>query len=313
MSNLLFSCDFDINKAIESIVTINSYIPDNSFSSELLGTERSGHAVVIDDEGLLLTIGYIITEAEYIWITVQGNDPVPGYIVGNDYESGLGLVKPIKPINLPKIEIGSLSNLNAGDKVVLADSAGTSHLINSSVLSIKEFAGRWEYLLDNAIYTSPVHDNWAGSALIGQDGLLYGIGCLLIQDVESENKINSYNMYVPTDTILPYINEIKEFGGRKKSPRPWLGMLVNAEDTELVITGIFTACPADKAGLQLGDIITHVNQDPVTTLRELFMGIWKIGDSGVEVTISLIRDDKEYNVDVISSDRDSSFIRGTVN
>ena len=119
MSNLLFSYDFDINKAIESIVTINSYIPDNSFSSELLGNERSGHAVVIDDEGLLLTIGYVITEAEYIWITVQGNHPVPGYIVGNDFESGLGLVKPIKPINLPKIEIGSLSNLNSGDKVIL--------------------------------------------------------------------------------------------------------------------------------------------------------------------------------------------------
>lgn len=313
MSNLLFSYDFDIQETIESIVTINSYIPENSFSSELLGTERSGHAVAIDDEGLLLTIGYVITEAESIWITVQGNDPVPGYIVGNDFETGLGLVKPVKPIKLPKIEIGSLSNLTTGDNVILADSTGKSNLVNSTVLSIREFAGRWEYLLDQAIYTSPVHTNWAGSALIGHDGLLYGIGCLLIQDVESEKKINSYNMYVPTETILPYINEIKEFGGRNKRPRPWLGMLVNEEDSELVITGIFTGCPADKAGLQLGDIITHVNQEPVATLRDLFTGIWKLGDSGVEVPMTIIRDDKEYQVEVISSDRDSSFIRGPVN
>ncbi len=313
MGNLSYSYNFDIHKAIDSVVSISAYIPENSFSAELLGTDRSGHGIIIDDDGLLLTIGYVITEAESIWITPHGQDPVQGYVVGNDFESGLGLIKPVRPLNLPKMDFGTVSKLNQGDKVILADSTGISTLAESKVITIKEFAGRWEYLLDQAIYTSPVHSNWAGSALIGQDGLLYGVGCLLIQDVEAEKEISAYNMFVPTDMIQPYISEIKVFGRRKKAPRPWLGMLVQEEDDVLVVTGIFTGCPADQAGLQLGDVITHVGNAPVSHLKDLFTEIWKLGDAGVEVPLTFVRDGGEYQLAAVSSDRESSFIRGPVN
>jgi S1-C subfamily serine protease len=195
----------------------------------------------------------------------------------------------------------------------VAGYGGLGYTIEAAIVEIKEFAGRWEYILDEAIYTSPVHPNWAGAALIGKEGKLYGIGCLLIQEAEQSEKVDGYNMFIPVNTITPFIEEILEHGGRKKRPRPWLGMLVHDEEGQLIITGIFTGCPADQAGLKLGDIIISVRDIPVTSLANLFREIWKLGNSGVDVPLSIIRDGQKLEVHVISSDRESCFIHVPVN
>ncbi len=208
---------------------------------------------------------------------------------------------------------GDLTDLHINDSVMVAGYGGLGYTIEASIEDIKEFAGRWEYILDQAIYTSPVHPNWAGAALIGQQGKLYGIGCLLIQDVEQSNKVDGYNMFIPVNTITPFIDEIIANGGRNKRPRPWLGILVHDDDGQLIITGIFSGCPADKAGLKLGDIILSVNNIPVTSLSNLFREIWKLGDSGVEVPLSIVRDGERIDIHVKSSDRESSFIHVPVN
>jgi S1-C subfamily serine protease len=268
---------------------------------------------VIGDEDLIVTIGYIITEAETIWISKNDADAVPGYIIGNDYESGLGLIKPMSRLNLPKIECGTLSDLTVGDPVLIAGHGGLGYMMESYVSQIEEFTGRWEYILDKAIYTSPVHPNWAGAALIGDDGKLYGVGCLLIQEAEESEKILGQNLFVPIDTIIPNLDEIREYGARKKLPRPWLGLLLQEEKAQLVVTGIFTGCPADKAGLKLGDKIAAINNNSVTTLSLFFREIWGMGDSGVDIPLTIQRDSLELVVVVKSSDRETSFRRGSVN
>jgi S1-C subfamily serine protease len=305
-----YNVDFD--NTLSSIVSINTYAPENCFSAELLGTERSGHGVVISDDGLILTVGYILTEAESIWIKTREKEAIQGYIVGNDFESGLGLIKAVEPLLVPKMKCGNLEDLHVNDSVLVAGYGGLGYTIEASIVEIKEFAGRWEYILDQAIYTSPVHPNWAGAALIGKEGKLYAIGCLLIQE-EQSNKVDGYNMFIPVETITPYIEEILKFGGRKKKPRPWLGMLVHDEDEQLITTGIFSGCPADIAGLKLGDIIISVNDIPVTKLSNLFREIWKLGDSGVDVPLTIIRDGEKHEFVVKSSDRESSFIHVPVN
>ena len=306
-----YNVDFD--NSLSSIVSINTYAPHNCFSADLLGTERSGHGVVIRDDGLILTVGYILTEAESIWIKTKEKEAIQGYIVGNDFESGLGLIKAVEPLHVPKMTCGNIEDLHVNDSVLVAGYGGLGYTIEASIVEIKEFAGRWEYILDQAIYTTPAHPNWAGAALIGKKGKLYGIGCLLIQEVEQSNKVDGNNMFIPVETITPYIDEILEYGGRKKQPRPWLGMLVHDEDEQLTITGIFSGCPADKAGLKLGDIITSVNSLPVTKLSNLFREIWKLGDAGVEVPLSIIREGEKLDFKVVSSDRESSFIHAPVN
>ena len=313
MSKSSFSFNFNVEKKLNSIVAINSYIPENSYSADLLGTERSGHGIVIREDGLIVTIGYVITEAESIWISTSDSDAVPGYIVGNDYESGLGLIKPMTALNLPKINCGKLKELNVDDSVLIAGHGGLGYMMESSIVAIKEFAGRWEYILDEAIYTSPAHPNWAGAALIGEDGNLYGIGCLLIQDVHESEIISGNNLFVPIETIFPYIEEISQYGARKKKPLPWLGFLLQEEEENLVITGIFTGCPADKAGLKLGDKISLVDHKPVNELATFFRAVWDLGESGIEVPLTVIREAKHLEIIVHSSDRESSFRRGPIN
>ena len=313
MKKSAFSFNFNVKENLQSIVAVNTYIPENSFSADLLGTERTGHGIVIGNDDLIVTIGYIITEAETIWISTNDSDAVPGYIVGNDYESGLGLIRPMSPMGLPAMECGNLDDLNDDCPVLIAVHGGLGYMMESRITEIKQFAGRWEYILEKAIYTSPVHQNWAGAALIGEDGKLHGVGCLLIQDMESSDKISGFNMFVPIDVILPYIDEIIKFGARKTRPRPWLGLLVQEEDTQLVISGIFTGCPADKAGLKLGDKITAVDNKPVTELAPFFRAVWSMGNSGCEIPLKIIRNSNEMDVVVKSSDRDSSFRRGPIN
>jgi S1-C subfamily serine protease len=310
-SRLLF--DFNLEQKLDAVVSIKTFIPDNSYSADLLGTERSGHGVVIREDGLIVTIGYIITEAETVWIGLDKSTVVPGYIVANDYESGLGLVKPMLPVRLPKVDMGRLADLNVADNVLIAGHGGTTNMIESQVVAKKEFAGRWEYILDQAIYTSPVYPDWAGSALLGEDGKLYGIGCLLIPDVKSGELISGTNLFVPVDTIVPYIEELCETGGRRNKPRPWLGILVQEESGQLVVAGIFYKCPADKAGIQPGDIIIALDNKPVSSLGDFFRSVWAYGEAGVEIPLTVLRETGELVIMVKSGDRELSFRRGLIN
>ena len=312
MSKPTFSFNFDLERKLDAIVSVNTYIPENSYSAEVLGTERNGHGIVIRDDGLILTVGYIITEAETVWIGT-GKSSVPGYIVGNDFESGLGLIKPMMPIDLPSIELGRLDDLAVDDAVLVAGYGGISYMMESRVVARKEFAGRWEYLLDEAIYTAPVHPVWAGTALIGEDGRLYGVGCLLIQDAGAGESISGSNLFIPVDAIAPVIDEICEHGGRNKRPRPWLGVLLQEEQGQLVVTGIFYKCPADLAGLKPGDIITGLNGEPVFDLAGFFRGVWAMGDAGAEIPLTVSRDEGAVDLVVKSGDRESSFRRGPIN
>lgn len=313
MSKVNFLFGFDLEQKLESIVSITAHIPSNSYSADLLGTERKGHGIVIREDGLIVTIGYIITEAETVWINMDRATAVPGYIVANDYESGLGLVKPMMPVKLPKIDTGELKSLGINASVLIAGHGGSRNMIESRVIAKKEFAGRWEYVVDEGIYTSPVFPDWAGSALIGEDGKLYGVGCLLIQDVKSGELISGNNLFVPVELITPAIDELCQYGGRLKPPRPWLGLLVQEEDGQLVVAGIFYKCPADKAGINPGDVITGLNGRPVTGLAEFFREVWKLGDAGVEVPLTVQRDNERLDIVVKSGDRETSFRRGLIN
>lgn len=313
MRKSVFSFNFDVVRKLDSVVSVSTQIPANSFSADLLGTERTGHGIVIRDDGLIVTIGYVLTEAESVWIKTGKTTVIPGYVVGNDLESGLGLVKPVLPIHLPVMESGHMSDLDTGDPVLVAGHGGLGYMMESRVVGKGEFAGRWEYVLDEAIYTSPVHHDWAGAALIGQDGKLYGVGCLLIQDLKSGELISGTNLFVPIDALTPVIDELCEFGGRNKRPRPWLGVLVQEETGQLVLTGIFYKCPADQAGLKPGDIVTALNGKPVSGLADFFRGVWAMGDSGVEVPLSILRDNRPLDIIVKSGDRESAQRRGTIN
>lgn len=289
---------------LDAMVSIKAHIPEDAMSASLLGTERTGHGVRIRDDGLIATIGYVINEAESVWIGTAGGTVVPGFVVGYDFESGFGLVMPTMPLEGPVMPIGSAASLAVGDRVHVTGCGSHEQVVDAVVVAKEEFAGRWEYLIDEAIFTMPPHESWSGAALIDLAGRLCGLGSLVIQGFELDGETHTVNMFVPIDLLMPIIDDICAYGRRAGPPKPWLGVLVHEDQNDqLTIVGVYRNCPADKAGLKPGDVIVGVDDTPVRGLANMFRRVWRLGSAGVEVPIRVVRDNETLDKVVESDDR----------
>lgn len=291
-------------QALDALVSIKTHIPEDAMSASLLGTERTGHGVRIREDGLIVTIGYVVNEAESVWIGSQNGAVVPGFVVGYDFDSGFGLVKPTMPLQGPTMPLGSTQALAVGDRVRVAGHGSEDQIVAATVVAKQEFAGRWEYLIEEAVFTAPTHESWSGAALIDDQGRLCGIGSLAIEGFDDGHQTRAVNMFVPIDLLVPIVDDICEHGRRRTPPRPWLGVLVHEnQDDQLTIVGVYRNCPADKAGLKPGDVILRVDDAPVTGLANMFRKVWNLGEAGVEVPISVLRDQERLDKVVESDDR----------
>jgi len=210
------------------------------------------------------------------------------------------------------IEIGSAETLSVGDPVLVLGSDADDPGVAAEVVAKREFAGRWEYLLEEAIFTAPPHDNWSGAALLDSKGRLCGLGSLVIQNFEVDGRLLTVNMFVPIELLMPIVDDICEIGRSRKPPRPWLGMLVDDSQDRLMIIGIYRNCPADLAGLAPGDVIHAVDGEPVASLGDFFRRVWGLGSAGTAVPIEVLRDSERFKTVVHSADRSLFQRRGTV-
>jgi S1-C subfamily serine protease len=297
--------DQPFNPAVlAAMVSIKAHIPDDAMSASQLGTERSGHGARIRPDGLIATIGYVIHEAETVWIGDSSGATVPGFVVGYDFESGFGLVKPSMPLEGPTIVLGTTETLAVGDAVSVTGCGGPDQVVAAHVVAKQEFAGRWEYVIDEAVFTAPIHESWSGAALIDRHDRLCGLGSLVISGFASGEDLRSVNMFVPIDLLVPIVDDLCEHGRRRSPPRPWLGMLVHeGQDDQLMIVGVYRNCPADRAGLKPGDVILRVNDSPVSGLANMFRRVWNMGAAGVAVPISVQRESERLEKIVHSDDR----------
>lgn len=296
---------FDLEKTLDSVVSLRSQIPEDALTASVLGTERAGHGVVIADDGLIVTIGYLITEAESLWITTGKGITVPGHVVGYDQATGLGLVQALQSMHVPSMPLGRSEALRVSDELIVAGHGGLDYAIKATLIAKREFAGYWEYVLDEAIFTAPAHPNWGGAALIGKDGDLLGIGSLLVQQISEFGEQSGANMIVPIDILRPILDDLRMYGKRNAPARPWLGFLVQEVSQHLVISGVYDDCPAQSAGLQVGDVIQEVNGEPVSGLANLFRQIWQTGDAGVAIEMTIMRNRESMAITVQSTDRDA--------
>jgi S1-C subfamily serine protease len=294
---------YDLERALSSVVALRSQIPDDALTASMLGTERAGHGVVIDERGLVLTVGYLVTEAETIWLVDINGAATPGHALGYDQETGLGLVQALGKLNLPALEIGNSSDLVIGDEVVLAGYGGAQNAVKARVVSKREFAGYWEYVLDEGIFTSPPHPSWGGAALIDADGKLVGIGSLFVQQALPGEKRHDGNLIIPIDLLKPILDDLKKYGRRQKPARPWLGMITTEVNGALVVAGMVDGGPAERAGVSVGDIVLGVNREPVNDLAVMFRRIWALGPAGTDIPLNLQRNDDQLEVHVQSVSR----------
>jgi S1-C subfamily serine protease len=302
--------DFELDEALTSIVGIRTIIPGDAFTAESLGTERAGNGVVIRDDGLVLTIGYLITEAETVWISSGGN-VVSGHVLGYDQETGLGLVQALGRLDLPALPLGNSSAAEVGEQVVVAGAGGRQASVAAQIVAKQEFAGYWEYVLDEAIFTSPAHPNWGGTAVIGPGGDLIGIGSLQIQQMVANRQGEDANMIVPIDLLKPIFEDLTTIGRPNKPARPWLGLYATEIGDSVAVLGLASRGPAQQADLRTGDIIMAVGGTQVKGLAQMFRRVWSLGRAGVAVPMLINRDGKTFEVSIRSGDR-RRFLKGPV-
>ncbi|MDT3684912.1 MAG: S1C family serine protease [Pseudorhodoplanes sp.] len=294
--------DYDLDAALASMVGLRSLIPADAFTAETLGTERAGHGVIIRTSGLILTIGYLITEAETIWLHLSDGRVVPGHALTFDQETGFGLVQPLARLNLPALPLGRSATAQIGERVVIAGSGGRERSVAARIVGKQEFAGYWEYVLDEAIFTAPAHPNWGGTAMIGMNGELLGIGSLQLE--RGGNAEGQYlNLIVPIDLLTPILDDLLTLGHAQKPARPWLGIYSTEAEGRIIIVGLAARGPAARADLRTGDIIVAVDGEEVDELATLYRKIWSLGVAGVEVPLTIFRDGDTFDVRVNSGDR----------
>ena len=284
------------------MVGLRATVPDDAFTAGPLGTERAGSAVHIRP-GLFLTVGYLIMESDNIWLSASDGQAVPGHAMAYDQETGFGVVQALGRMALPTMELGDSRQARVGDAVVFAAAGGRRHAIAAKVAGRQEFAGHWEYVVDDAIFTTPAHPFWGGAGLIGADGSLLGIGSLVLQQGGEGGRRQDMNMVVPVELLTPILEDLVTIGRANRPARPWLGLYAMEDDEALVVGGLADNGPADKAGVRAGDRILAVNGAEVPDLAGLWRAVWASGPAGTPVHVSLGRGNRAASVTIDSADR----------
>jgi S1-C subfamily serine protease len=292
----------DTETILKSIVALRATIPDDAFTASTLGDRREGSGVVIGADGLVLTIGYLITEATQVWLTTHDGRAVPGHALAYDQETGFGLVQALGQLDLRPLQFGTSAKAELGEPVIFADGAG--HYVEATIVAKQEFAGYWEYLLDEAIFTAPAHPSWGGAALVGDDGKLLGIGSLHLQ-MSQGGEVADINMAVPIDLLPPILDDLLTRGQANRPPRPWLGVFSAESNGEVVVMSVAEDGPAAHAGIRRGDVISDVRDGAINGLADFYRKLWETGPAGAEVPLRIVRDGRESWLRVKSADRNS--------
>lgn len=295
---------FDLDEALSSVVVLHAKIPSDAFTAETLNTERLGNGIVIGTTGLVLTIGYLITEADEVTLITNDGRPAPAHVLGYDQVTGFGLVHALEPLNLPALPLGDSRHLADEDTVILAGGGGRAHAIAAHIVARAPFTGYWEYLLEEALFTGPGHPHWSGAALIGPSGALMGVGSLQMNQDTQGGAAKLINMSVPIELLPPILDDLSR-GRQVHPPRPWLGIFAHDTGANIVVMDVATDSPAARAEVRAGDFILAVAGQPVSTLADFYTRLWQLGPAGVVAPLRLRRQRDIFDLDIRTVDRTS--------
>lgn len=278
----------EISEALSAVVKIRAKALPDARTAGTLGSEREGSGIVIAPDGVVLTIGYLILEAEGIEVRGPDGRTVPATLVGYDQPTGFGLVRPLFPLPVKPIELGDSAALKELDVALIATHGGLQSAALAYVISRQTFAGYWEYLLEDAIFTAPPRLDHSGAALIGRDGRLLGVGSLFIADPTRMDLPVQANMFVPIDALKPILSDLITHGRSSAPPRPWLGANTEEIEGHLLVTRVSPESPAERAGLVPGDVIMAIGDKPFDSQADFYRKLWSRGIAGVEVPLTVL-------------------------
>jgi S1-C subfamily serine protease len=291
-----------------SVVKIRSTAVADARTARSLGASREGTGVVIDSEGLVLTIGYLVLEAESVELFTADGRAFPATVIAYDNTSGFGLLRALRPLPIKPVQFGHSSKISNRELVLIV---GFDGVAPAYVVSRRPFVGYWEYRLDEAIYTAPATVNWSGAALLNREGRLLGIGSLVVGDATGARSQVPGNMFVPIDLLKPMLGELIANGRAPGRPRPWIGVNTQEVHGNVIVTRVSPDGPADQARVRKGDVITSIAGQPVKGQSDFYSRLWASGEAGVEVSLDVLRGGRLEKVTVKSGDRGSYFRTST--
>jgi S1-C subfamily serine protease len=292
-----------LDEIVTAVVRIKTFINPDGRSVANLGREREGSGIVIDESGLILTIGYLMVEAHAAEVVTNAGRTVPAGVVGYDHETGFGLLRTIEPLKIKPLAIGKSADVKEQDPHLVASFGGAGMVLPVHVVSRREFAGSWEYLLDSAIFTAPPHPAWSGAALINREGKLVGVGSLIVGDAVRDGESRPGNMFVPIDGLMPIMGDLLAHGRISGPGKPWLGVNAQEAHGSLLVGRVQEGSPADKAGIRRGDVIEGIGGEKTGTLAAFYRKLWASGPAGVNVPLDVSTDGQTRRVEVKSMNR----------
>jgi serine protease Do len=292
-----------IEELVSAVVRIRTHVNPEGRTVEGLGREREGSGILIDNDGLVLTIGYLMVEAYAAEVVDNSGRTVPASVVGYDHETGFGLLRTMEPLRLKPMPLGKSADVKERDPVLVASFGGPDMVAGAYVVAKREFAGNWEYMLDEALFIAPPHPAWSGAALINREGKLVGVGSLIVGDAAGGNDKTPGNMFVPIDRLLPVLGDLISDGRVAGPGRPWL--VVNTDELRgrLFVSRVTPGGPAEKAGLKRGDVVVGVNGEPPKNLADFYRKVWAQGAAGTTVAIDVLQDSQVRRVEIKSINR----------
>ncbi|MBM3485275.1 MAG: serine protease [Alphaproteobacteria bacterium] len=289
-------------RLLDALVKLQAKVPADARSSATLGTEREGTGIVIDNDGLVLTIGYVMLEASEVTLGLPGGRTVPASIVAYDYETGFGLVRAAVATGVKPIELGQSATVKERDPVLVAAHGGSEAAMGAYIVSRREFAGYWEYLLDDALFTAPPHPRFGGAALLDKDGKLVGVGSLIVPNALVEPQVPG-NMFLPIDLLKPILGDLLATGRSSLPRRPWLGLWTQEVMGRLFVSRVVEGSPAAQAGLEPGDLVLALAGRPVAGLADFYRRLWALGEPGVTVSLQVLKGNTPTDLTLKAGDR----------
>ncbi len=293
----------DLDDLLSAVVGVRATVPERARTARALGTDRVGSGVLIDANGLIVTIGYVIMEAERVEIALPDGELVPVEVIAYDYETGFGLLRASAAIEIAPMQLGSSTDLNPGDEMLIASYGGVQTLRPAIFAGEREFAGYWEYLLEDALFTVPPYPRFGGAALISPSGKLLGIGSLSVGDAIDGEQVVPGNMFLPVDRLKSVLGDLLTHGRSTGAERPWLGVYTEEYEGILLVQRVADGGPAEAAGVKPGDIIAAAGGVPVLSMADFYRKVWAQGGPGDLISVTVVRDTGVHELEIRSGDR----------
>jgi serine protease Do len=290
-------------RASAAVVGVRVIAVEDARSIATLGRARQGTGVVIGDDGLVLTIGYRILEADRVELVLDGPRVMPARVVAYDLASGFGLLQPLAPLRLPSVQLGDSSALSSDEPLMIASGGEAGDLSIARMVSRRAFSGYWEYHIDGALFTTPPRTDHSGAALFNANGELLGIGSLVVMDALGPGQPRmAGNMFVPVNLLKPILPELRTRGATRASTRAWLGLNCVEVDGMVRVVRITPESPAEDAGVLPGDQIMRIDDVRVDGLEGLYKALWQDGAER-EITLVIRRSGAEQVLKAKAQDR----------